>query len=517
MWLHRVLTSVSSAGLPVASVAIGMMILSAAPAIAVPTTLDLPPRQPGAMTGSQFHTYIAGMTTAQREAAVYAEIAAGNIPPFMRNLKPVPVSTPGHAGTIYVTADYVGIGSDADYYRMPMSLTLAYQVANLCNAQLPTPKMVDHIRDAATIRIAPVTETPDATMNTEPIFWKHNERVDAQLTAFSQGGLIAGDKKDVVSAAILLADNANNFARVAIYGWPYTNNSNIQPLYTGHEEAYHDYSHGIRLVSQFMIYDGQETTVSAVLNDPARILIFNNAIDSPDNSIVYYPSRADNGCFEGTVQGNGVGRAWTPWTAAGSAAISFGRASVNKNDGDFSQFWNRGDTAAMSGGVYQRISVLPGYQYTVRAAMKRQAGYDDNLVAFGYDVNGGTNPASASIVWTNLTGAADNTWYGMQTSFTATGGFVTLFGKGGHASALGDNDAYYYLDSVALFISSASPASATPTPSISPTATPVPTATPTVVPTATPSATTTPTPSISPTASPAPTATPNAHVGFKTF
>ena len=479
---------------------------------AVPTTLDLPARQPGAMSGSQFHTYIQGMTTAQREQAVYDQIAAGNIPPFMRNLKPVPVSTTGHTGTIYVTADYIGIGDNADYYRMPMSLTLAYKVANLCNSQLPTPKMVDHIRDAATIRIAPVTETPDATMNTEPIFWKHNERVDAQLTSFTQGGLIAGDKKDVVSAAILLTDNSSNFARVAIYGWPYTNNTNIQPLYIGHEEAYHDYSHGIRLVSQFMIYDGQETTVSAVLNDPSKILILNNTIDSPDNSIVYYPSRADNGCFEGTVEtttaNNGAGRAWTRFPAGPVAGLTFGRASVNKNDGDFAQYWNRADTTPFTAGVYQRISVLPGYQYTVRAAMKRQAAYPDNDVAFGYDLTGGTDPASANIVWTNLAGVADNVWNSMQTNFVATTGFVTLFAKGGHTGTTGDNDAYYYVDSVALFISSASPV-VSPTPSLTPTPSPTPSISPSISPSATPSATPSPTPA--PTATP----TPNAQTGFK--
>ncbi|MEO8376172.1 MAG: hypothetical protein ABI579_00760 [Candidatus Sumerlaeota bacterium] len=485
--------------------------LAATAASAVPTTLDLPARQAGAMTGSEFHTFLAGMTTAQREAAVYTQIAAGNIPPFMRNLKAVPVSTTGHTGTIYVTADYISIGSDADYFRMPMSLTLAAQVATLCNSQLPTPKMVDHIRDAATIRIAPVTETPDASMITEPIFWKQNERVDAQLTAFTQGGLIAGDKKDVVSASKLLADNPSpppvgqlgDAARVAIYGWPYLNNSNIQGLVTVHEEAYHDYSHGIRLVSQFMIYDGAETTVSSVLNDPARKAIL-SAETTPVAGLVYYPSRADNGCFEGTVSGTNVSRAWTAWSAPGSAAITYARGIVNHNDGDFSQNWNRADTQAFSGGVYQTITVLPGYTYQLRATMKRQSSFVGNDVAFGYDLTGGTNGVLGSIVWTDLTGGIDNVWNTMTASFIATGQTVTLFARGGHSGTTGDTNADYYLDSVALYIASAT-SSNTPTPSPSPSISPTASLTPAASPSMSPS----------PSISPSPTASPAAEVGFK--
>lgn len=54
-----------------------------------------------------------------------------------------------------------------------------------------------------------------------------------------------------------------------IYGWPYVNGSNIQPLYCGHAAQYADYSHGARLVSPDVTLDGQPARLDDVLRDAA--------------------------------------------------------------------------------------------------------------------------------------------------------------------------------------------------------------------------------------------------------
>lgn len=44
------------------------------------------------MKGTEFLRYVEGMTVEQREAAILSEPRAGNIPPFLRQLKPVHVT-----------------------------------------------------------------------------------------------------------------------------------------------------------------------------------------------------------------------------------------------------------------------------------------------------------------------------------------------------------------------------------------------------------------------------------------
>jgi hypothetical protein len=77
-------------------------------------------------------------------------------------------------------------------------------------------------------------------------------------------GLVAGHKKDVVIANAL--DQAAG--KVAIYGWHKKDGKPIQPLYTGHTDAWVDYSHGSRLVQRRMIVNGEAKTIDDVLADP---------------------------------------------------------------------------------------------------------------------------------------------------------------------------------------------------------------------------------------------------------
>lgn len=239
-----------------------------------PFVLDLPSRPLGAKSGTQLHAYLNSMTVTAREQAVYKELLAGNVPDFLRNLKPVTATaTIGgrvRSVTYYVTPEYMCLGSDADYYRMPMTPILGQWLANALNCTLPTTQMVNQIWQASSCKLSPQTTTPDANMITEQRFWEHNGMVQTSrnANAAALGSLVGGHKKDVV-ITMRLNETAVS-PRVFIYGWHYLSGTPIQPLSAAHESTYADYSHGVRLISNTCLLDGSTTTtVQAVLKDSA--------------------------------------------------------------------------------------------------------------------------------------------------------------------------------------------------------------------------------------------------------
>lgn len=234
-------------------------------------TLSLPPRAPTALTGSQLATNATLLSPdlLTRETFIEKEILSGNVPNFLRQLRPVTITNLVASGTniatIYVTPDYLALGSDADYLLMPMTPATAQHIADVTDCRLPTRKMSDAIYVSAEVKLPPQPLPPGPAMTTFPVFVQHNcivrtQRLDA-LKAHPLGALVAGDKKDVVITAKLVSAPT----KVAIYGWHRTNGVAIQPLYLGHTAAWVDYSHGIRLVSQTMRLDGQPTSITAVL------------------------------------------------------------------------------------------------------------------------------------------------------------------------------------------------------------------------------------------------------------
>jgi hypothetical protein len=228
-------------------------------------SLDLPPRRPNATGGALFAKSIAELPRAEREAKILAELKAGNVPPFLRTLAPVTVGIGKTTATYFVTPDYLAIGSDQDYFLTPLSPRIAQQFADFAGCTLPTPKMVDDIYNAATVKLTPQPIPPSRAMTTVPVFLRHNEMVQAQRKASRKplGSLVAGHKKDVVIANIVFATEG----KVAIYGWHKPDGKPIQPLYAGHTANWVDYSHGIRLVLRRIQVDGKEMMLDEVLAD----------------------------------------------------------------------------------------------------------------------------------------------------------------------------------------------------------------------------------------------------------
>ena len=122
--------------------------------------LELPPRSDAAPTGSQFFRQIESLSREDREAALLKEITRGNIPDFLRSLKQIDVEAAAadggkHAASCFVTPDYLAIGTDDDFFRVPMTPRTAQTIADAAGASLITAKLSDDIFRQARVKLPP--------------------------------------------------------------------------------------------------------------------------------------------------------------------------------------------------------------------------------------------------------------------------------------------------------------------------------------------------------------------------
>jgi hypothetical protein len=255
----------------------------AAPAPHTPADLvaSIPPRDASAPTGSQLMVRLASSSRMERSRALVEQILEGNIPSALRRLRPVEISVAGPSGALtravaWVMPDYLAVGSDEDFVRVPLGLPDALTVARRFGFTLPTRKLVNTIHSQAEAKVEPRPMPAGAAMTSVAYLWAHNQTVDQQLRGLPAGTLVSGTKKDVVLSPRL----ASYPGRVAIYGWLRPDGAAIQPLSTVHGARYADYSHGIRLVSDTVFVDGQARSVFDVLEDPERVgLLSDEGVD----------------------------------------------------------------------------------------------------------------------------------------------------------------------------------------------------------------------------------------------
>jgi hypothetical protein len=226
------------------------------------------------------------MSISDRERAIEEQLLNGNIPGFLRRLKPVTLeqepasekSGKSVTAMICVMPDYLAIGSDEDYLRIPANLHTARAVADAFGFVLPTTTMVDAIYDQATYHLQPRPLPASPQMTSTSYYVNHNNLVQDELPSNYAGELVAGDKKDVVLTNRLLSKPT----QIAIYGWHRLDARPIQPLSTVHEVRYADYSHGIRLVSETIKLNGESRSIYEVLAAPtfAPVLSREGPIDA---------------------------------------------------------------------------------------------------------------------------------------------------------------------------------------------------------------------------------------------
>ena len=249
---------------------------------ALAQNLPVPERPDEALSGFDFKEKVKSMSLEDREAEILQEVLNGNVPDFLRELSPVTftqnVGGSVYDVTYYVIPDYVAIGSDEDYFIIPMTPVLAQKICDTLGFTLPTKKMTDQIWSDASVKMAPSPIPASDQMTTIPVMWQHNQTVKSQrdqyLDDFPLGHLVVGHKKDVIISNRIYTNPAPK--RVVIYGWHYQNGDPIQPVYAGHHNQYADYSHGIRLVQDSVLVNDRTLTISELLQSTSLSVLFSD-------------------------------------------------------------------------------------------------------------------------------------------------------------------------------------------------------------------------------------------------
>ena len=215
-----------------------------------------------------------------REEEIFRAAATGNIPDFLRQtvtLKGEFEDAEGikHLLEYEVMPDYLAIGSDEDFCRIPMNPRTAQRLADLFGASMLTARLSDHIWSQAAIRLEPFFYKPVGNANELVTkFEEHNTQIENQLAGAGarHGQLVAGIKKDVIISSRI----AERPDRVVIYGWHKPDGNPIQPVYSGHVFWYVDYSHGIRFMNRQVLLDGRPADVQEILSNPVLFRVLSN-------------------------------------------------------------------------------------------------------------------------------------------------------------------------------------------------------------------------------------------------
>lgn len=240
---------------------------------------EIPSRQSRALPGSTVMQQVLNLRGEERDAVVVAQVLSGNVPDFLRDLAPIEFNGSladgqGVQVTICVTPDYLAVGENRDFVRIPMGLPAAAQIADQFGFMLPTTAMVDAIYAQAAVRLSPQPMQAGNMMTSTTYLVRHNQAVAGQRapSGLELAQLTAGQKKDIVLSNRLFSHPG----RVAIYGWHRTNGVPIQPLSTVHIARYADYSHGVRLVSQTAYVNGRAQSLASVMQDPQLAQMVSN-------------------------------------------------------------------------------------------------------------------------------------------------------------------------------------------------------------------------------------------------
>lgn len=227
----------------------------------------LPARSGHALTGSEFYEKVKSVDSETREIFIENELLSGNFPDFLRQFVRINTSIITKSGKkisafYFVMPDYLMIGNDVDFFRIPMQPKTAQKVADKFNCFLSTRKICDDVYQDAEVKLEPHPLTEDRDL--VKTFYHHNQIIERQRNG--RKGLIAGIKKDVILTSAFSKDERQH--RLALYGWHRLDGKPIQPIYTGHVDWYVDYSHGIRLVHRTIYVEGVKMDYVDVLKKP---------------------------------------------------------------------------------------------------------------------------------------------------------------------------------------------------------------------------------------------------------
>lgn len=206
----------------------------------------------------------------EMEDMTISQILSGNVPSALKKFRKIVYKADGHKVEMWVLPDYLAVGNDQDFVRMPMGPLGAQRVADSLYCSLPTTFLSDRIDEVSEGRIEIFPFRPVSDRNMKPLcFEDSNNAINALMRSkgLKFGQFVSGLKKDVVLTT-RLENEPDYYRHVAIYGWFHPDGHPQQPLFIRHGNFYSDYSHGIRLIYRTIKIDGKEYDLRAVLEDP---------------------------------------------------------------------------------------------------------------------------------------------------------------------------------------------------------------------------------------------------------
>ena len=224
------------------------------------------------MTGQDFVAQFAKTSPPVWEREVVRMANEGGLVPW--DFVEVKVPNPNHDARVYVTSDVVSVGDKTDFLRMPLTPMAAQAVADANHALLPTTKIAKAIWAAAPVKLEPTPVVPNLAHNSEELFAafvKHNQILhDAMaLKNASADAFVTGHKKDIIIVPEIPKGH------VVIYGWFKGDGTPVQGKNErDHDAHYVDYSHGVRLVKDTALIDGEPVRLSHALRDPSLFRLF---------------------------------------------------------------------------------------------------------------------------------------------------------------------------------------------------------------------------------------------------
>ncbi len=296
----------------------------------------IPPRPQGALTGEQIRERILSIMgdtqtcsppelerrRARLAEFVFEQFTSGNVPDFMRpeNYRTVTVETQRGGRTISATLricpDYLAIGGNNDFIRMPLDPLTAQRIADRFALAMPTQRLADVI-DAEAARAGgtmPFVAAPQiAKRVTDPrtnkpaeAKWNYqnygnyegrwmlsgefiimqNQILQESPESVRNAPIRSGQKKDVIYDLFAFQESHEGGPPVVIY------RKGVQGLSNWHNEGYFDYSHGIRLMDSQVTITERYANGSSVTRPPMSM---RDVLLHPDFHWLLSPSVMDIG------------------------------------------------------------------------------------------------------------------------------------------------------------------------------------------------------------------------------
>jgi len=306
--------------------------------------LNLPERPDKALSGREFMRDVLGIDLAEfkknprqlgslskteRENAILEQIELGNVPNFLRRPKAVIIKGPdGGEVKTYVMPDYIAVGSDDDFVRVPLSPLVAQALARRYGLNLPTKTIVEETYLQAGKRVvgpsythADEFEENSAYLDSAGFYLRHSEDIQSQLEGVEPGTLVAGGKKELVVSPFVSVRFAGGRADESIDFYGLYDEGGIPVQRTpghGREAGYRhtEYALGVRFVSPMIVVrdgSGRRTvmTMTEALKDPDIAKIFSRlertetlpnlrspALDGPFDASTAYGQKFPKGLKE---------------------------------------------------------------------------------------------------------------------------------------------------------------------------------------------------------------------------